>query len=140
MRRYYITAIKNKGRDAWMVSYPVRESAGGRLRWKRKQNMFWRLEKVDAFLEEQKLEQANICWSFLAGTKGRSAEGSAASQVPGNRGGVQKTRASKQDRRGEKRKWNLRFEQTCPQKSQSGENAQKIVIRQRLGLTPISRV
>ncbi len=66
MRRYYITAIKNKGRDAWMVSYPTRESAGGRQRWKRKQNMFWSLEKAAAFLEEQKREQANMGWTFLA--------------------------------------------------------------------------
>jgi hypothetical protein len=69
MRRYYITAIKNKGRDAWMVSYPIRESAGGRLRWKRKQNMFWSLEKATAFLEEQKREQANMGWTFLAGDR-----------------------------------------------------------------------
>ena len=66
MRRYYITAIKNKGRDAWMVSYPTRESAGGRQRWKRKQNMFGSLEKAAAFLEEQKREQANMGWTFLA--------------------------------------------------------------------------
>src|SRR5258705_4208917 len=69
MRRYYITAIKNKGREAWMVSYPIRESAGGRRRWKRKQNMFWNLEKAAAFLEEQKREQANIGWTFLAGDR-----------------------------------------------------------------------
>src|SRR5258707_5678874 len=70
----------------------------------------------------------------LAGEKGRSAEGSAASQVPENRAGVQKRRASKQDRRGGKRKWKLRFEQTCPQKSQWGENAQRIAIRKKLSL------
>ena len=69
MRRYYITVIKNKGRDAWMVSYPIRKSAGGRLRWRRKQNMFWSLEKAAAFLEEQKREQATIGWTFLAGDR-----------------------------------------------------------------------
>ena len=69
MRRYYITAIKNKGRDAWMASYPVRANAGGRRRWKRKQNMFWNLERAVAFLEEQKREQADSSWTFLAGDR-----------------------------------------------------------------------
>src|SRR5215471_6108877 len=59
MRRYSIIAVKNKGRDAWMVNYAVKDIAGGRLRWKRKQNMFWNLEKAQAFLQEHKLEQAN---------------------------------------------------------------------------------
>jgi hypothetical protein len=69
MRRYYITVVKNKGRDAWMVSYPVRATAGERLRWKRRQNMFWNLEKASAFLEEQKREQANTSRTFLAGDR-----------------------------------------------------------------------
>jgi hypothetical protein len=69
MRRYYITAIRNKGRAGWMVNYPVKHIAGGRLRWKRKQNMFWNLEKAQAFLEEQKREQANNGSTFLAGDR-----------------------------------------------------------------------
>jgi hypothetical protein len=69
MRRYSIIAVKNKGRDAWMVNYAVKDVAGGRLRWKRKQNMFWNLEKAHAFLEEQKREQANNGWTFLAGDR-----------------------------------------------------------------------
>jgi hypothetical protein len=69
MRRYYITAIKNKGRDAWMVNYPAKDSAGGRLRWKRKQNMFWNSEKARAFLQEQKREQATNGWTVLAGDR-----------------------------------------------------------------------
>ena len=69
MRRYYITPIKNKGRDAWMVNYPGKDNAGGRLRWKRKQNMFWNLEKAQAFLEEHRREQANNGWAFLAGDR-----------------------------------------------------------------------
>jgi hypothetical protein len=69
MRRYSIIAVKNKGRDAWMVNYAVKDIAGGRLRWKRKQNMFWNLEKAHAFLEEQKREQANNGWTFLAGDR-----------------------------------------------------------------------
>jgi hypothetical protein len=69
MRRYYITAIKNKGRDAWMVNYPAKDNAGGRLRWKRKQNMFWNSEKAEAFLEEQKREQATNGWTVLAGDR-----------------------------------------------------------------------
>ena len=67
MRRYSIIALKNKGRDAWMVNYAVKDIAGGRLRWKRKQNMFWNLEKAQAFLQEQKREEANNGWTFLAG-------------------------------------------------------------------------
>jgi hypothetical protein len=69
MRRYYITPVKNKGREAWMVSYPAKDGAGGRLRWKRKQNMFWNLEKAQAFLQEQKREQANNGSTFLAGDR-----------------------------------------------------------------------
>ena len=69
MRRYYIIPIKNKGRDAWMVNYPAKENTGGRLRWKRKQNMFWNLEKAEAFLEERKREQGNSGWAFLAGDR-----------------------------------------------------------------------
>jgi hypothetical protein len=69
MRRYYITAIKNKGRDAWMVNYPAKEKTGRRLRWTRRQNMFWNLEKAQAFLEEQRREQANNGWTLLAGDR-----------------------------------------------------------------------
>ena len=69
MRRYSIIAVKNKGRDAWMVNYPSKDIAGGRLRWKRRQNMFWNLEKAQAFLQEQKREQANNGWTFLAGDR-----------------------------------------------------------------------
>src|SRR6516225_7097623 len=69
MRRYSIIAVKNKGRDAWMVNYAVKDIAGGQVRWKRKQNMFWNLEKAHAFLEEQKREQANNGWTFLAGDR-----------------------------------------------------------------------
>ena len=69
MRRYYITAVKNKGRGAWMVSYPAKGDAGGRLRWNRKQNMFWNLEKAQAFLQEQKREQANNGSTLLAGDR-----------------------------------------------------------------------
>ena len=69
VRRYYITPIKNRGRDAWMVNYPVKDTAGGQLRWKRKQNMFWDAERATAFLEEQKREQANSGWAFLAGDR-----------------------------------------------------------------------
>jgi hypothetical protein len=67
MRRYYITPVKNKGRDAWMVNYPAKDNTGGRLRWRRRQNMFWNLEKARAFLQEQKREQANNGSTFLAG-------------------------------------------------------------------------
>ena len=67
MRRYSIIPVTNKGRDAWMVNYPFKDIAGGRLRWKRKQNMFWNLEKAQAFLQEQKREEANNGWTFLAG-------------------------------------------------------------------------
>ena len=52
-----------------MVNYPVKETAGGQLRWKRKQNMFWDAERATAFLEEQKREQANNGWAFLAGDR-----------------------------------------------------------------------
>jgi len=69
MRRYSIIAVKNKGHDAWMVNYAVEDIAGGRLRWKRKQNMFWNLEKAQAFLQEQKREQANNGSTLLAGDR-----------------------------------------------------------------------
>jgi hypothetical protein len=69
MRQCHITPVKNRGRDAWMVSYPVKDTAGGGLQWKRKQNMFCNLEKAHAFLEEQKREQANTGWTFLAGDR-----------------------------------------------------------------------
>src|SRR5215831_11336245 len=69
MRRYSIIAVKNKGRDAWMVNYAVKDIAGGRLRWKRRQNMFWNLENAQAFLQEQKREQTNNGWTFLAGDR-----------------------------------------------------------------------
>ena len=52
-----------------MVSYPAKANAGKRLRWKRKQNMFWDAERATAFLEEQKREQANSGWAFLAGDR-----------------------------------------------------------------------
>jgi len=52
-----------------MANYPIKDTAGGRLRWKRKQNMFWDAEKARAFLEEQKREQANNGWAFLAGDR-----------------------------------------------------------------------
>jgi hypothetical protein len=52
-----------------MVSYPAKDSAAGRLRWKRRQNMFWNREKAQAFLQEQKREQANNGWTFLAGDR-----------------------------------------------------------------------
>jgi hypothetical protein len=52
-----------------MVNYPAKEIVGGRPRWKRKQNMFWNLEKAEAFLEERKREQANSGWAFLAGDR-----------------------------------------------------------------------
>jgi hypothetical protein len=51
-----------------MVNYPAKDIAGGRLRWKRKQNMFWNSEKAEEFLEEQKREQANIARHFWLGT------------------------------------------------------------------------
>jgi hypothetical protein len=66
MRRYYIVEVKNKGRNAWVTNYPTKDYAGGRLRWKRRQNMFWNLEKAQAFLQEQKREQANNGWTVLA--------------------------------------------------------------------------
>src|SRR5215468_12694858 len=69
MRRYSIIAVKNKGRDAWIVNYAVKDIAGGRLRWKRKQNMFWNLEKAQAFLQEHKREQLNNSLTFLAGDR-----------------------------------------------------------------------
>jgi hypothetical protein len=69
MRRFSITPVKNKGRDAWMVSYPAKANAGKRLRWKRKQNMFWNLENARAFLEEQRREQANNGRTVLAGDR-----------------------------------------------------------------------
>jgi len=69
MRRYSIIAVKNKGRDAWMVNYPSRDIAAGQLRWKRRQNMFWNLERAQAFLQEQKREQANSSWAVLAGDR-----------------------------------------------------------------------
>src|SRR6516225_3094067 len=69
MRRYSIIPVTNKGRDAWMVNYPSRDYAGGRLRWKRRQNMFWNLEKAQAFLQEHKREQANHGLTFLAGDR-----------------------------------------------------------------------
>jgi hypothetical protein len=69
MRRYSIIAVTNKGRDAWMVNYPSKDIAGGRVRWKRKQNMFWNREKAQAFLQEQKREQANNGWAVLAGDR-----------------------------------------------------------------------
>ena len=69
MRRYSIIAVKNKGRDAWMVNYPSKDIAGGQVRWRRKQNMFWNLEKAQAFLQEQKREQSNDGWTFLAGDR-----------------------------------------------------------------------
>src|SRR5215831_2259472 len=69
MRRFSITSVKNKGRDAWMVSYPAKANTGRRLRWKRKQNMFWNLENARLFLEEQRREQANNGWTLLAGDR-----------------------------------------------------------------------
>ena len=52
-----------------MVSYPAKANAGKRLRWKRKQNMFWNLENARAFLEEQRREQANNGRTVLAGDR-----------------------------------------------------------------------
>jgi hypothetical protein len=52
-----------------MVNYLSRDYAGGRLRWKRRQNMFWNLEKAQAFLQEHKREQLNNGWTFLAGDR-----------------------------------------------------------------------
>src|SRR6516162_4396688 len=69
MRRYSIVAVKNTGRNAWVTNYPTKDYAGGRLRWKRRQNMFWNLENAQAFLQEQKREQTNNGWTCLAGDR-----------------------------------------------------------------------
>lgn len=50
MQRFYLTAIKNRGYDAWMVSYPGERRDGSRKARPRKQRMFFNRDRAEAFL------------------------------------------------------------------------------------------
>jgi hypothetical protein len=50
MQRFYVTPIKNRGYQAWMVSYPGERKAGSRKARPRKQRMFFDRSRAEAFL------------------------------------------------------------------------------------------
>jgi hypothetical protein len=54
MRRFHITPVRNKNRLAWMVDYAERKP--GSRRWRRRQNLFWDLDRAEEFLERVKRE------------------------------------------------------------------------------------
>ena len=56
MRTFCITMVRNKNRPAWMVNYAEKQVGG---RWKRRQNLFWNMERAQEFLERVKREALN---------------------------------------------------------------------------------
>ena len=56
MRTFHITMVTNKNRPAWMVNYAEKQVGG---RWKRRQNLFWNMERAQEFLERVKREALN---------------------------------------------------------------------------------
>lgn len=56
MQRFYLTAVKDKGRPYWMANYPGERPVGSRRARPRKQRMFARKEDAEAYLLEAQRE------------------------------------------------------------------------------------